>query len=148
MNAKHPSLSYDVYIAATPDKVWKAITDSHLTKQYYYGCSIKGDFKKGAVLHYVAGDMEMMRTEVKEIVNGKRLLTTCEALWDESVSKDKPSLLIWELTAMGPSTRLTLLHDGFASSTATYEQCASGWPVILSSMKTLLETGKPLVVGN
>jgi uncharacterized protein YndB with AHSA1/START domain len=148
MSAKNPTLSYDVYIAATPEKVWKAMTDSGLTRQYYYGCSVKGDFKKGATLRYVAGDMEMMRTEVKEIANGKRLITTCEALWDDSVTKDKPSQLTWELAAMGPSTRLTLRHDGFASNTATYEQCASGWPVILSSMKTLLETGKPLVVGN
>jgi len=49
---------------------------------------------------------------------------------------------------MGPSTRLTLRHEGFAADTATYQQCASGWPVILSSMKTLIETGAPLVVGS
>jgi uncharacterized protein YndB with AHSA1/START domain len=142
------NLSYDIYIAVPAERVWKSLTESSLTKEYFYGCGVSGDFKKGGALRYSADGMEMMRGEVLEATPNKRLVMTCAALWDDKVKADAPSRLAWELTAMGPTTRLTLMHDDFAKATATYEQCASGWPVILSGMKTVLETGKPLVMGS
>jgi uncharacterized protein YndB with AHSA1/START domain len=148
MKSQSPTLSYDLYIAAPADKVWKSLIDGAITQQYFYGTRVTGDLKKGGMLRYVGdGNAEMMRAEILEIAPDKRLVTTCEALWDDAVKRDKPSRLTWELTAMGGATRLTLLHDELSGANATFEQSASGWPVILSSLKTVLETGKPLVIG-
>src|SRR5262249_48274792 len=129
MKAKNPTLSYDLYIAAPADTVWKSLTDGAMTRGYFYGTSVTGNFKKGEVLRYVGeGEVEMMRAQILEIAPKKRLVTTCEALWDDAVKRDKPSRLTWELTPMGTTTRLTLLHDEFPAANATYEQSASGWP--------------------
>jgi uncharacterized protein YndB with AHSA1/START domain len=148
MKTKGLTLSYDLYIAAPAAQVWKSLTDGALTQRYFYGTKVTGKFEKGGALRYLTdGDVSMMDAEVVAIEPEKRLVTTCRALWDDAVKKDPSSQLSWEVTPMGAATRLTLLHDGFAAATPTYEQSASGWPVILSSLKTLLETGKSLVIG-
>jgi hypothetical protein len=64
--------------------------------------------------------------------------------WDEKVSKNKASKLTRDLTRMGQTTKITLIHDHFGGETATYKQSASGWNAILSSLKTYVETGRPL----
>ena len=70
---------------------------------------------------------------------------TWRAHWDESVASDRPSRVTYELSAAGPTTtRLRVIHDDFDGPTATYKGSVEGWPVMMSSLKTLLETGKPL----
>src|SRR5262249_30080562 len=99
METKTPTLSYDMYIAAPAEKVWKSLTAGAVTQQYFYGTKVTGDFEKGALLRYVAdGDHEMMRAKVLEVAPDKRLVTTCEAVWDDAVKGDAPSRLTWELT--------------------------------------------------
>ena len=89
----------------------------------------------------------MLDGEVLEVKTQKLLTTTFQAHWDEKVSKDKASRVTWDLSPMGQATKLTLIHDQFDGETATYKQSASGWNVILSSLKTYLETNKPLQLG-
>jgi uncharacterized protein YndB with AHSA1/START domain len=140
-------LKYELYISASAKKVWGALTEGEATKQYFYGCAVRSTFKQGALISYLGdGEFNMLDGEVLEVKTGERLLTTFRAQWDGKVVKDKPSRLLWELTPMGKATKLTLVHDGFAHETATYEQSESGWPLILSSLKTYVETGKPLVL--
>ena len=68
-----------------------------------------------------------------------------KAHWDGSVAKDRASRVSYELFAAGPSTtRLHLVHDDFDGPTATYSGSVDGWPLMMSSLKTLIETGKPL----
>lgn len=138
-------LKYDIYIAAPVDKVWKALTDGSQTKQYFYGGRVTSSFKKGAAIAYLGdGEFNLLDGEVLEVTPEKRLVTTFQARWDDKVSKDKPSRVVWDLSPMGEATRITLVHDRFAGETSTYHQSADGWNVILSSLKTYLETGKPL----
>jgi uncharacterized protein YndB with AHSA1/START domain len=89
----------------------------------------------------------MLDGEVLEVKTQKLLTTTFQAHWDEKVSKDKAPRVTWDLSPMGQATKLTLIHDQFDGETATYKQSASGWNVILSSLKTYLETNKPLQLG-
>jgi hypothetical protein len=68
-----------------------------------------------------------------------------QARWDGSVAKDRPSRVTYELSAAAPSTtRLQLVHNDFDGPTATYSGSVDSWPLMLSSLKTLIETGKPL----
>src|SRR5262249_9697120 len=147
MATKTQPLSYDLYFAAPADRVWNALTDAALTEQYFYGCRIEGRLEKGGPLSYAAGGMKMIDGEVLDVERGKRLVAKQRSLWDDKVARDPASTVSWEIAAMGPqASRLTLVHDGFDGESETYRQSAQGWPVILSSMKTLVETGKPLAL--
>ena len=73
------------------------------------------------------------------------MVCTFDAVWDPDVAADPPSRITWEIEPMGPVCRLTVVHDGFEGRTATYEQVGGGMPLILSGLKTLLETGAPLM---
>lgn len=138
-------MKYEIYIAAPVEKVWKALTDGSTTKQYFYGCAVQSTFKKAAPISYLGdGDFKMLDGEIVDVKPEARLVTTFQAHWDAQVSKDKASRVAWDLTPMGQSPRLTLVHDRFAEETATYKQSTGGWNVILSSLKTYIETGKPV----
>lgn len=139
------SLKYEVYVAAPVRNVWETLTDGSATKQYFYGCSVRSTFKKGAPISYLGdGEFNMLDGKVLDVEPEKRLVTTFQARWDEKVSRDKPWRVASDLSPMGQATKITLIHDRFAAQTATYKQSASGWNIILSSLKTYLETGKTL----
>ena len=86
----------------------------------------------------------VQKGSTNEVKPQERLVTTFQAHWDEKVSKDKPSRVAWELTPRGESSKVTLVDDRFDSETATYKQSPDGWNIILSTLKTFLETGKPV----
>src|SRR5450631_417884 len=137
-------LTYDLYVAASPDRVWDALTNGTLTEQYFYGTRVKSSFERGAEITYTARDTKMIEGEVMAVDSGHKLVISQRALWDPRVAEDPASQVRWELSAMGAATKITLVHDGFDRETETFKQSAAGWPVVLSSMKTLIETGKPL----
>lgn len=137
-------LTYDIYIAAPVDRVWSALTDGALTEKYFYGTRVKSSFAQGAALVYTAGESSLVEGTVVEITPGRSLALSQRSLWDPSVAADAPSKVRWELSPMGDATKLTLVHDGFAGETETFKQSAAGWPVVLSGLKTLLETGRAL----
>lgn len=138
-------LAFDVYIAAPADKVWSAITDPALTEGYFFNSRVKSSFKRGDAIDWSAGGMKMIDGRITAIEKGEKLVVSQRALWDDQVSKDPASQVSWQLTKLGPATtKLTLTHDGLDASSATCVQSADGWPVVLSGMKTLIETGKPL----
>ena len=138
--------SYDIYIGAPIAKVWKGIVDGEMTKHYVYGTRLESKLKKGSPYAYVGdGDFKVVDGEILEVEPEKRLVMTWKAHWDDSVAKDRPSRVTYELSSSGPSTtKLHIVHDDFDGKTATYTGSAEGWPLMLSSLKSLLETGKPL----
>lgn len=146
MNNGKIEYSYELYIAAPPEKVWKGLIDGELTKQYVYGTRILSTLKQGAPYAYLGdGDFTVVDGRILEIEPAKRLVMTWSAHWDEAVSKDAPSRVTYQLTAVNPTTtKLNLVHDDFAAETATYTGSVASWPLMLSSLKSLLETGKPI----
>jgi uncharacterized protein YndB with AHSA1/START domain len=140
------SYSYDIYIGVPLDKVWKGLVDGDMTKHYVYGTRLESNLKKGAPFAYVGdGDFKIVDGQILEIEPEKRLVMTWCAHWDDAVATDRPSRVTYELSAAGPSTtKLQLVHDNFDGATATYTGSVEGWPLMMSSLKSLLETGKPL----
>ena len=138
--------SYVIYVGAPVGEVWKGLIDGEMTKHYVYDTRIVSKFKKGSPYAYVGdGDFSVVDGTIVEIEAGKRLIMTWNAHWDESVAKDRASRVTYELAPAGPTTtKLRLLHDGFDGPTATYTGSVEGWPLMLSSLKSLLETGKAL----
>ena len=74
----------------------------------------------------------------------RKLVTTFKAVWDDDVKKDKASMATFEIEPMGDVCKLTVIHSGFEGETATYQQVTGGWPLIVASLKSLLETGQAL----
>ena len=147
MSEKHTlAYSYEIYIATPAKKVWQALVDGDLTKHYVYGTKFESKLKKGAVYAYVGeGDFHVVDGVILEVVPENKLTMTWSAHYDSSVAGDRPSRVSYELSEVDPTlTRLHVRHDDFDGATATYKGSVEGWPRIISSLKTLLETGTAL----
>jgi len=146
--AEKLAYTYDIYVAAPAHEVWKGIVDGEMTKYYVYGTRLRSKLKKGAPYAYVGdGDVNVVDGEILDVEPEKRLVMSWNAHWDDSVSKDRPSRVTYELADAGPSTtKLRVVHDDFDGPTPTYTGSIEGWPLMMSSLKSLLETGKPLTI--
>ena len=142
-----PKIVNQVFINAPRERVWEAITTPEFTARYYYGCTIKSDLTVGSPFMYMApdGSAPMIEGEVLESDPPRRLSHSYRSLWGP-LADDAPTKVTWELEAAQDGvTMLTVVHDDFAGETATYQGLSrGGYSWILSNLKTLLETGKPL----
>jgi uncharacterized protein YndB with AHSA1/START domain/DNA-binding transcriptional ArsR family regulator len=144
-----PKHVYEIYIRTTPQKLWDAITKPEFTRQYFYGSLVTSDWKVGsAVVHADESGRSLLEGKVLEADPPRRLVTTFAARFnhDDASQKDRPSRVTWEIEPRGDVCKLTLVHDDFDHETATYKSVGPGWNPVLSGLKTLLETGKPLVI--
>ncbi|MBO6574490.1 MAG: SRPBCC domain-containing protein [Rhodothermales bacterium] len=135
---------YEVYIRASADQVWRAITDPDFTQQFYYNMRIDSSFEEGASLQYVSGkpgDGPVITGEVLEANPPTRLVHTFDF-----GNGDGPSRVTYDIEDLGGVSKLTLVHDEFDSETKTYQEVGPGWNPILSGMKTFLETGRALEI--
>lgn len=151
MDKPAPKHVYEVYIRTTPQKLWDAITKPEFTRQYFYGSSVKSDWKIGSpIVHLNEDEKPMLEGKVVEIDAPHRLVTTFASRYGkpggDDPSKDRPSRVTWGIEQRGETCKLTLTHDDFDGETATYKSVGNGWNPVLSGLKTLLETGKPLVI--
>ena len=137
---------YEIYIGASPAKVWRALADGDMTQHYAFGTRFRGDLAKGAPYVFLGPESSTaVDGEILDVLPQKRLVLSWSAHWDAAVDQDPPSRVTYELEPTGPATtRLRLTHDRFNKETATYTSSVNSWPLMLSSLKTLLESGKPL----
>jgi DNA-binding transcriptional ArsR family regulator/uncharacterized protein YndB with AHSA1/START domain len=140
-----PSHVFAIFIRAGREQIWEALTSSDYTLKYYYASTVESEWRPGAPFVYRIQGEPAIVGEVIESSPPERLVCTFDARWDEQVSADPPSRITWTLEEAGPGvSKLTVVHDGFDSETATFVQIGGGMPFILSGLKTLLETGEPL----
>ena len=134
---------YEIYIRATPERLWEAITDPEIRAKYNFGAGVTSDWTPGSALEMgVDGDHLLGRGEVLEVDPPRRLVHTMVALWGEDVEAEGPSRVTWEIEQIQDSCRLTVTHDQLREG--ANEQLYGGWPMILSGLKTWLETGELL----
>ncbi len=138
---------YVLYIRSTPERVWDAIVKPEMTRQYFYGTEIQSDLKVGSSLEYFmkneqGENVSALTGKILEVVPGKKLVHT----FSFPQNGDKPSRASYEIERFGDSdlVKLTVTHDEFDGETRTYKETSGGWPILLNSLKTLLETGEPL----
>lgn len=144
--AQKPSHVFAIFIRAGREQIWEALTSSDYTLKYYYASTVESDWRPGAPIAYRIQGEPAIVGEVIESNPPERLVCTFDARWDDDVRADPPSRITWTLEEAGPGvSKVTVVHDGFESETATFAQVAGGMPFILSGLKTLLETGEPLV---
>jgi len=135
---------YEIYIKTTPERLWKAITDPEMRSKYNFGVRIRSDWTPGSryVSSHPAGPGPLVEGENLEVDPPRRLVQTMRALWDEDVKNEGTSRVTWEIEAVGDSCRLTVTHDQLREG--ANDELYGGWPMILSGLKTLLETGELL----
>jgi uncharacterized protein YndB with AHSA1/START domain len=132
---------YNVFIRATPEQVWDAITKAEFTQQYFFGARI--DVRDGRRFSAI-GDTEWDE-EVLEADPPRRLVHQWMAAYDPDLAAEDASRVTWEIEPQdGGVTKLTVVHDQLEGAPKTAESVAGGWMYVLSGLKTLLETGKPL----
>jgi uncharacterized protein YndB with AHSA1/START domain len=135
---------YEVIVGSSVDNVWNGLTDGEMTQKYFFGSRIESDWKVGsAVQSYDSQGGLVSDGEVVKIEPKSQLQTTWKPMWLPPQG-EKPSTLNWELQPLGPSTLLKLTHADIDDATFETGQMHVGWVYVISSLKTLLETGEAL----
>jgi uncharacterized protein YndB with AHSA1/START domain/DNA-binding transcriptional ArsR family regulator len=137
--ADKPDFVFATYIRTTPAKLWDALTNPEMTRQYYYNSRVLTDLRVGGKFAYEGPDGQInLDGEIIEIVPERKLVTTFKATW---APDGEPTRIEFEIEPMGEACKLTMTHYDYAKAKAGVEM---GWPMIVAGLKTLLETGKPL----
>jgi uncharacterized protein YndB with AHSA1/START domain len=136
---------YVSYIATTPEKLWRALTSGEFTRQYWGGRRIQSDWQIGSAVKHVREDGGIdWDGQVLVAEPPRRLSYTFHMQISEEHRAERPSRVTFELEPLGSVVKLVLTHEELEQAKATSGTTQHGWPAILSSLKSLLETGKPL----
>ena len=153
-----PAFVYTIYIHTIPEQLWKALTDPAFTRRYW-GTSFQTDWQAGSPMTWEYNAVTIADPEqvVLESNPYRRLSYTWQTItadfaqsvgfspeYFEKVAKEPRSKVSFEIEPLGQQVKLTVIHDGFEPGSTVLESISGGWPVILSSLKTLLETGNTL----
>jgi uncharacterized protein YndB with AHSA1/START domain len=132
---------FEIYIRTTPERLWEAIIDPEIRKKYNFGAGVTSDWKVGSQLHMGVPDVDLLLGggEVLEVDPPHRLVHTMTALWSDDVRAEGASRVTWQITQVEDSCQLTVTHDQLRQG--ANEQLYGGWPMILSGLKTWLESG-------
>jgi uncharacterized protein YndB with AHSA1/START domain/DNA-binding transcriptional ArsR family regulator len=134
---------FEVFIKTTPERLWDAITDPEQRRKYSFGVETHSDWTPGSeYISRVPGVVDIATGQNIEVDPPRLLVQTFEALWSDEVKDHGTTRVTWQIEPVGTSCRLTVIHDQLSPD--ANPQLYGGWPMILSGLKTLLETGELL----
>ena len=134
---------FEIYIKTTPERLWEAITSEEMRARYSFGVGTASEWTAGSEYKAaVPGVIEIASGKNLEVDPPRRLVQSFDALWSEDVRKEGTSRVTWEIEPVGTSCRLRVTHDQLGED--ANDELFGGWPMILSGLKTLLETGEDL----
>ena len=137
-----PSFVYVIYIASTAEKVFEALTDPEISQCYWTGARVESDWKVGSPFALkLKREAKNITGEVLEVDPPRRLAYTFHPQHD-GLEAEKPSRVIFTLEQQKQQVKLTLIHDDFEPGSNVFEGISRGWPLVLSSLKSLMETGQ------
>lgn len=135
---------FEIYIRTTPERLWEAITDPAIRTKYHFGSSVESDWTAGSAYKQIHPGADGVLSEGENLVvePPHRLVQSMRALWGPEAIAEGTSRVTWEIEPVGDSCRLTVTHDQLRDG--ANEELFGGWPMILSGLKTWLETGETL----
>jgi uncharacterized protein YndB with AHSA1/START domain len=133
---------FEIYIKTTPERLWEAITDPELRSRYTFGVGCESDWTPGSSYKAAAGTFAISEGENLEVDPPRRLVQSFNALWSDEVKSEGTSRVTYDIERVEDSCRLTVTHDQLRDG--AHGELYGGWPMILSGLKTLLETGETL----
>ncbi len=134
---------FEIYIKATPERIWEAITDPETRAKYSFGVQTDSDWTPGSSYKVVGpGAFDIAAGENLEVDPPRLLVQSFNALWSDEIKDQGPTRVTWEIEQVEDSCRLTVTHDQLPAGANA--ELYGGWPMILSGLKTLLETGEEL----
>jgi uncharacterized protein YndB with AHSA1/START domain len=143
---RKPEFVYVTYIETTPEKLWQALTDSEFSRRYWFGTDVVSDWKVGSPFALV---MSGTATDVGEILEAdppRRLSYSFRHVLNDELRNERPSKVVFTIEPHGQLVKLTLTHEDFAEGSKLLDGISKGWPAIMSSLKSLLESGTALVI--
>jgi uncharacterized protein YndB with AHSA1/START domain len=135
---------FEIYIRTTRERLWEAITNPEIRARYQFGVGYKSDWTPGSqfTMEHPSRPEPLGHGENVEVDPPRRLVQTMVALWGDDVAAEGTTRVTWEIEPVGDSCRLTVIHDQLRQGANS--QLYGGWPMILSGLKTWLETGEEL----
>jgi uncharacterized protein YndB with AHSA1/START domain len=134
---------FEIYIKTTPERLWEAITNEELRRRYNFGVGVTSEWTNGSPYTSVhASGIPIAEGENLEVDPPRRLVQSFTALWADYVKDEGSSTVTWEIEQVADSCRLTVTHSDLREG--ANDELYGGWPMILSGLKTLLETGEDL----
>ena len=135
---------FEIYIKTTPERLWEALTNSEMRAKYSFGVGCETDWAPGSRWRAVTAKAPgpISHGEVLEVDPPRRLVQSFQALWSDEVERAGTSRVTYEIEPVADSCRLTVIHDQLPEG--VNDEIYGGWPMILSGLKTLLETGETL----
>lgn len=137
---------YQVFIGCKINEAWQALVDGEQTQHYYYGTKVESEWNEGSELRYLYPDGKVAADgSVVAIDPPNRLEMTFHPRWDPEIEKAGPARMVWSLEEANGTTRLTVEVYDLVPGSRSYNDFVGGLPMIVSGIKTLLETGRPLI---
>jgi len=135
---------FEIYIKTTPERLWHALTDPEIRSKYNFGAGITSDWTPGSSykMGHPAAGLLLGEGENLEVDPPRKLVQSMTALWSDDVKAEGTSRVTWDIEPVGDSCRLVVTHDQLRDG--ANEELYGGWPMILSGLKTWLETGEVL----
>src|ERR1700733_5514227 len=145
--AAQSTFIYVTYIRTSAEKLWSALTTPEFTKQYWFGMTMASDGKPGASWKLLFTDGRVADTgEVLEIDPPRRLVLRWHNEFRPELKAEGPAKCVFELEPNGDIVKLTITHSSVRADSKLIVAVSGGWPKILSNLKSLLETGKPIAI--
>lgn len=136
---------YVTYIRTTPEKLWQALIDPEFTRRFWVETWQESEWKPGASWHMLVHDRRVIHSgKVLEIEPGRRLVLSWLTELFPEIRAEGPSRVTYELEQVGDSVKLTLIQENDTPDSKSIGMASQGWPLVLASLKSLLETGEPL----
>lgn len=139
-----PEFVYTTYIDTTPDKLWHALTDREFAQRYWMDCVLTSDWKVGSRMTMERDGELKNECVILESDPSNKLSYSWHSVFDPDMKKELPSQVTYLIEPQGGIVKFTVIHEGFATGSNTLPSVAFGWPIVLASLKSILETGQPL----
>jgi uncharacterized protein YndB with AHSA1/START domain len=139
-----PVFVYVIYIASTPEKIFKALTDTDATAKFWFGNAATSDWKVGSPVEFHREGKLIVQGKILENEPPRRLSYSFQSMHEPFYGSEQPSRVVFELEQQKDQVKLTVTHDDFAEGSKVFDAISKGWPLVLSSLKSYLEANRVL----